>query len=78
MKNSRNCSTTLEEWLEIVSKETSKKIVGLTLCYWVTFVIILCFERKEFVFLMKIVLHVKKEIRGSGKDHLHPRHKKQV
>ena len=52
--------------------------MGLTLCYWVIFIIILCFEPKEFVFLIKIVLHVKKEIRGSGKDHLHPRNKKQV
>ena len=50
----------------------------MILCFWVTFIIILCFEPKEFVFLINIVLHVKKQIPGCVRNNLQPWTKKQI
>ena len=42
------------------------------------FIIILCFEPKDFVFLIKIMLRVEEEIPSSGRNHFHPKNKKQI
>ena len=58
-------------------KENCRKVVVYR-CFGVIFIMILCFKPKELALLIKILLHVKKQISGSGTDHLHPRNKKPI
>ena len=68
-KNLRNPSTMFERCYQTILKGKLNKIVGrlLLTLFWVIFIIILCFEPRELVFLIKIVLHAMKQIPDSGR-----------